>query len=81
MSEVKTFEELKEELGEDYDKKLYEMGVSAMNEITRLNNIIDELKQEIRTLKIINRMYEVDRRIDGDIKKLKEGVNNENNNI
>ena len=46
MNEIKSFEELKEELGTDYDKKLYEMGVSAMREITRLNNIINELEKE-----------------------------------
>ena len=42
--EYKTFEEIKEELGTGYEKKLYEMDVSTMHEIDRLNNIINELK-------------------------------------
>lgn len=40
MSNYKSFEEIKEELGNDYDFKLYEMGISAVKEIDRLNNII-----------------------------------------
>ena len=50
MNEIKSFEELKEELGTDYDKKLYEIGVSAMKEITRLNNIIEEIGKMIEDL-------------------------------
>jgi len=41
--EYKTFEDIKEEFGKDYDYKLYEMGISAMKEIERLNNIIDTI--------------------------------------
>ena len=50
MNKVKTFEELKEELGNDYDKKLYEMGVSALNEITRLNNIIKIMEKYLELI-------------------------------
>ncbi len=45
--EYKTFEDIKEEFGKDYDYKLYEMGISAMKEIERLNNIINELGKYI----------------------------------
>lgn len=50
MSEekYKSFEELKEELGKDYDYKLYEMGISALKEIDRLNNIINGLEEYIK---------------------------------
>lgn len=43
MEEFKTLEELKEEFGKTYDIKLYEMGISAMKEIARLNKIIETL--------------------------------------
>ena len=39
----KTFEELKEEFGEDYEHKFYEMGLSAVKEIERL---IKELQRK-----------------------------------
>ena len=56
MSEekYKSFEELKEELGKDYDYKLYEMGISALKEIDRLNNIINRIDNFVdRTIEVI----------------------------
>lgn len=38
----KTFDELKEELGENYDYKLYKIGISAMEELDKYKNIVDE---------------------------------------
>lgn len=38
--EIKTYEELKEELGNEYDTAMYEINISALKEIERLNNII-----------------------------------------
>lgn len=59
----KTFEELKEEFGEDYEHKFYEMGLSAVKENERLieelqkkDNIINELKYGIKELD--NMFYE-----------------------
>lgn len=36
MNNYKSFSELKEELGNNYDFKLYEMGISALKEIENL---------------------------------------------
>lgn len=43
--EIKTYEELKEELGNEYDTAMYKINVSALKEIERLNNIINELEK------------------------------------
>ena len=48
--QYKTFEELKEELGTDYDIKLYEIGKSAVKEIERLNKEKDYLDDYNRHL-------------------------------
>lgn len=46
--EYKTYEELKEELGNKYDTAMYEINLSALKEIERLNNIINELEKELK---------------------------------
>lgn len=51
MNEYKTFDELKKEFGEDYDYKFYQMGLSAVKEIERLNNIINKAIEYINDLK------------------------------
>ena len=42
MNNYKSFSELKEELGNNYDFKLYEMGISALKEIENLQQRIDK---------------------------------------
>lgn len=51
MSNYKSFAEIKEEFGSNYDFKLYEAGISALKEIERL-------RQENEQLKMINKEYE-----------------------
>ena len=51
MNNYKSFSKLKEELGDNYDFKLYEMGISALKEI-------ENLQQENKQLKLINKEYE-----------------------
>lgn len=56
MNNYKSFSELKEELGNNYDFKLYEMGISALKEIENLkeeNKQLNEKLSKIETL-IIN---------------------------
>lgn len=38
--EYKTYEQLKEELGSEYDTAMYEINMSALHEIERLESII-----------------------------------------
>lgn len=45
--EYKTYEELKEELGNEYDTAMYEINISALKEIERLNHIINELEKDL----------------------------------
>lgn len=44
MNNYKSFSELKEELGNNYDFKLYEMGISALKEIENLQQENKQLK-------------------------------------
>lgn len=60
MEEFKTLEELKEEFGKTYDIKLYEMGISAMKEIARLNNIIKNLDKMFEYYFLGNLKYDQD---------------------
>lgn len=63
MNKYMSFDELKEELGKDYDKKLYEIGLSALKEIERLNNKIEKAVEYIKEnakykkISINNRKY------------------------
>lgn len=53
MNNYKSFSDLKEELGNNYDFKLYEMGISALKEI-------ENLQQENKQLKeVIDKIYEL----------------------
>lgn len=45
MNNYKSFSELKEELGNNYDFKLYEMGISALKEIENLQQENKQLKE------------------------------------
>ena len=48
MNNYKSFSELKEELGNNYDFKLYEMGISALKEIENLQQENKHLKEKIK---------------------------------
>lgn len=48
--EIKTYDELKEELGNKYDTAMYEINISALKEIERLNNIIKRLEEDLREM-------------------------------
>lgn len=51
MNNYKSFSELKEELGNNYDFKLYEMGISALKEIENLQQENKQLKDnQVRAL-------------------------------
>lgn len=47
MNNYKSFSELKEELGNNYDFKLYEMGISALKEIENLQQENKQLQEEL----------------------------------
>lgn len=51
MNNYKSFSELKEELGNNYDFKLYEMGISALKEIENLQQENKQLKSQWCKLK------------------------------
>lgn len=51
MNNYKSFSELKEELGNNYDFKLYEMGISALKEIENLQRENKQLKNQWCKLK------------------------------
>lgn len=51
MNNYKSFSELKEELGNNYDFKLYEMGISALKEIENLQQENKQLKNNWNKLK------------------------------
>ena len=53
MNNYKSFSELKEELGNNYDFKLYEMGISALKEIENLQQENKQLKDNWNKLKEI----------------------------
>jgi hypothetical protein len=51
MNNYKSFSDLKEELGNNYDFKLYEMGISALKEIENLQQENKQLKSQWNKLK------------------------------
>lgn len=51
MNNYKSFSELKEELGNNYDFKLYEMGISALKEIENLQQENQQLKDNWNIIK------------------------------
>lgn len=51
MNNYKSFSDLKEELGNNYDFKLYEMGISALKEIENLQQENKQLKDNWIKLK------------------------------
>lgn len=71
MNNYKSFSDLKEELGNNYDFKLYEMGISALKEI-------ENLQQENKQLKIqISAREEVCNRLESNWNKLKKWLEKE----
>lgn len=54
MNNYKSFSELKEELGNNYDFKLYEMGISALKEIENLQQENKQLKERMEYLERSN---------------------------
>lgn len=58
MNNYKSFSELKEELGNNYDFKLYEMGISALKEIENLQQENKQLKERIEYLERSNNRRE-----------------------
>lgn len=50
MNNYKSFSELKEELGNNYDFKLYEMGISALKEIENLQQENKQLKEQLQNI-------------------------------
>lgn len=53
MNNYKSFAEIKEEFGSNYDFKLYEMGISALKEIENLQQENKQLKNNWNKLKEI----------------------------
>jgi hypothetical protein len=53
MNDYKSFSELKEELGSNYDFKLYEMGISALKEVEKLQQENERLNGAIKTYDIL----------------------------
>lgn len=59
MNNYKSFSELKEELGNNYDFKLYEMGISALKEIENLQQENKQLEERInKALNKIDNMFD-----------------------
>lgn len=65
MNNYKSFTELKEELGNNYDFKLYEMGISALKEV-------EKLQQENNQLKLINKEHQ---QINGELRQANKLLN------
>lgn len=53
MNNYKSFAELKEELGSNYDFKLYEMGISTLKEVEKLQQENNKLNGSIQTYDIL----------------------------
>lgn len=58
MNNYKSFSKLKEELGDNYDFKLYEMGISALKEIENLQEKNKQLQERIEYLERSNNRRE-----------------------
>lgn len=58
MNNYKSFSKLKEELGNNYDFKLYEMGISALKEIENLQQENEQLKERMEYLERSNNRRE-----------------------
>lgn len=48
MSEYKTFEELKEELGDEFEDYMYKANIELLNKLQQKENIIKEVREEIK---------------------------------
>ena len=73
MNNYKSFSEIKEELGIDYDFKLYEMGISALKEIENLQQENKKLNGAIQTYDILLKSnVEENKQLKDNWNKLKE---------
>lgn len=50
MSEYKTFEELKEELGDKFEDYMYKANIELLNKLQQKENIIKEVREYIEPL-------------------------------
>ena len=48
MSEYKTFEELKEELGDKFEDYMYKVNIELLNKLQQKENIIKEVREYIK---------------------------------
>lgn len=58
MSEYKTFEELKEELGDKFEDYTYKANIELLNKLQKKENIIKEVREYIENYCIGNLVYE-----------------------
>lgn len=71
MNNYKSFAELKEELGSNYDFKLYEMGISALKEVEKLQQENERLNGAIKTYDILLKSnVEENKQLEKDIKNI-----------
>ena len=78
MNNYKSFAELKEELGSNYDFKLYEMGISALKEVEKLQQENERLNGAIKTYDILLKSnVEENKQLKDNWNKLKEYLHNQ----
>ena len=53
MSEYKTFEELKEELGDKFEDYMYKANIELLNKLQQKENIIKKIENDIKNIKDI----------------------------
>ena len=70
--EIKTYEELKEELGNEYDTAMYEINISALKEIERLNKELEVAKTNEETYRL--EMLDITKRLGLDEETLFDDV-------
>lgn len=76
MNNYKSFSDLKEELGNNYDFKLYEMGISALKEIENLQQENKQLKEELEEYKNPNKYFKfANKNVTDENKQLKDNWN------
>lgn len=77
MNNYKSFSDLKEELGNNYDFKLYEMGISALKEIENLQQENKKLNGAIQTYDILLKANtEENKKLKDNWNELKEWASN-----
>ena len=53
MSEYKTFEEIKEELGDKFEDYMYKANIELLNKLQQKENIIKKIENDIKNIKDI----------------------------